>query len=224
MPKTSGRRGGAARPAPRGGPGPREAPTRSALLEAAARRYARHGPRKTTMEEVARAAGLSRATVYKHFPSKEALYRALLEQATQEFLAELRACIARPGGAREKLREIVGIARQVYSRSPVLLGAAAGDDEMRLEAVATEAMRDHEKRVIALLGELLAQGVRAGAIRAVDPRAAAYLMYQLGNVLVIREVSGRRDFPFEKILGAMDDLINHGLAPSAPGDAASPRR
>jgi hypothetical protein len=85
-------------------------------------------------------------------------------------------------------------------------------------------MRDHEERVIGLLSEVLAQGVRAGAIRAVDPRAAAYLMYQLGNVLVIREVSGRRDFPFEKILGAMDDLINHGLAPSAPGDAASPRR
>jgi AcrR family transcriptional regulator len=218
MPRPAGRRA----PAPEGRSPGGEAPTRSALLAAAARRYARYGPRKTTMEEVARAAGLSRATVYKHFPGKEGLYRALLEQTTQEFLAELRACLARPGGAREKLREIVVIARQVYSRSPVLLGAAAGDDEMRMETVASDAMRDHEERVIALLTEVLAQGVRAGEIRAVDPRAAAYLMYQLGNVLVVREVSGRRDFPFEEILGAMDDLINHGLAPSSPNPAAGP--
>jgi AcrR family transcriptional regulator len=190
--------------------------TRSALLEAAAQRYARFGPRKTTMEEVARTAGFSRATVYKHFPNKDALYRALLDRATQDFIAEVEACIAEPSGAREKLRQIVEIARAVYSRSPVLLGAAAEDDEMRIETIAAEAMRNHEGQLIALLAEVLGQGVRAGSIRPIDPGSVAYLMFQLGNALVIREVSGRRDFPFKKILDAMDDLINFGLAPTNP--------
>lgn len=193
---------------------PEERETRSALLDAAADRVSRFGPRKATMEEIARAAGLSRATMYTYFPSKDALYRALLERATQEFIAEVEACHAQTDGAREKLRRIVEIARDVYSRSPFLLGAAAEDDEMRIEAIAADAMQSHEKQVVALLAKVLRDGVDAGSIRSVDPQTTAYLMFQLGNVLVIREASGRGDFPFAKILDAMDDLINHGLAPT----------
>jgi len=202
--------------APTRGPLAGDEKTRSALLEAAAARYARYGPRKTTMEEVARTAGFSRATVYKHFRNKDALYRALLDRATQGFIAQVEACIAEPGGAREKLRQIVEIAHAVYSRSPVLLGAAAEDDEMRIETIAAAAMRRHEARLITLLAKVLGQGVQSGSIRRIDPQSVAYLIFQLGNVLVIREVSGRRDFPFQRILDAMDDLINFGLAPASP--------
>jgi AcrR family transcriptional regulator len=189
--------------------------TRSAILDAAAARYARYGPRKTTMEEVARTAGFSRATVYKYFANKDALYRALLDRDTRDFIDEVKACVeersTRGDGAREKLRRIVEITQRVYSRSPVLLSAAAGDEEMRVERIAAEAMRSQEAQIIGLLAEVIREGVRAGSIRSIDPEAAAYLMFQLGNVLVIREASGRRDFPFKKILDAMDDLVNHGL-------------
>lgn len=191
---------------------PGENATRTALLDAAARRYARFGPRKTTMEEVARDAGFSRATAYKHFASKDALYRALLERSTRGFVDEVRLCIAAPAGARAKLRRIVEIAHGVYSQSPVLLGALARDDEMRIEAIASEAMRTQESEIIGLLAEVLRAGIEAHAIREVDPELVAYLMFHLGNVLVTRELSGRRDFPLKKILDAMDDLIDRGLS------------
>jgi AcrR family transcriptional regulator len=186
--------------------------TRTALLDAAARRYARFGPHKTTMEEVARDAGFSRATAYKHFASKDALYRALLERATRGFVDEVRGCIAAPGSARAKLRRIVEIAHGVYSRSPVLLGAVERDDEMRIERIASEAMRTQEAEIIRLLSDVLRAGIEAGVIRDVEPDVVAYLMFHLGNVLVTRELSGRRDFPLKKILDAMDDLIDRGLS------------
>lgn len=193
-----------------------ERETRSAVLDAAAERFARFGPRKTTMEEVARTAGVSRATVYAHFGSKDALYEALLDRATQEFVGAAEACIDAPGRARRKLRRVVELAREAYAGSPVLLGAVTDDDEMRIAGIAAEAVGRHEARVIALLERVLTQGIEMGEIRALDPRATAYLMYHLGNVLVVREVSGRRDFPFRRILDAMDDLINHGLAKTRP--------
>lgn len=198
------------RPAPP--PAASEPDTRAAVLDAAARCFARFGPRKTTMQDVARAAGCSRATVYAHFRGKDALYAALLDRTTEGFVREVEACLAAPGDARAKLREIVRIARRSYAGSPVLLGAATEDDSMRLAHVAAEAMRRHEARVVALLERVVREGVASGALRAVDPRTTAYLMYQLGNVLVIREVSGRGEFPFRRILDAMDDLIHHGLA------------
>lgn len=186
--------------------------SRTAVLDAAAARFSRFGPRKTTMEEIARAAGLSRATVYAHFGSKDALYAALLDRITDDFVRRVEDCLEGPGGARQKLRRMVEITREVYAGSPLLLHAVRGDEEMRIDGVAAEAMGRHEERVMALLTRVLQQGVAAGAIRALDPRATAYLMYHLGNLLVVREVSGQGDFPFRKILDVMDDLINHGLA------------
>jgi len=56
----------------RGAPDPRK----PALLEAALQVFARHGYRKTSMEDVAQTAGVSRQGLYLHFPTKEDLFRA----------------------------------------------------------------------------------------------------------------------------------------------------
>ncbi len=49
---------------------------RSAILEVTKEVFLRYGYKKTSMEDVARAAGLSRQGLYLHFPTKEALFRA----------------------------------------------------------------------------------------------------------------------------------------------------
>ena len=67
---------------------------RRALLDAALGVFARFGYRKTSMDEVARAAQMSRQGLYLHFASKEELFRATvkhtLEEALQAALASLR--------------------------------------------------------------------------------------------------------------------------------------
>ena len=47
--------------------------TRDRILDAAERLLARFGYKKTTMEDIAREAGLGKRTLYLHFASKEAL-------------------------------------------------------------------------------------------------------------------------------------------------------
>src|SRR2546426_4150577 len=54
---------------------------RDVLLRAAARAFARAGFVHTSMEEIAAAAGITRLIIYRHFASKEALYRAVLQGA-----------------------------------------------------------------------------------------------------------------------------------------------
>ena len=127
------------------------AETREAILSAAGRRFARFGPMKTTMDEVAREARCSRATVYAHFPGKEALYKGLLERETQGFLREVESAVASSDGAARKLRNIVRATTRIYSDRPLLHGALSGDAEMALDRVARPAMRNHDKQVISLL-------------------------------------------------------------------------
>jgi len=201
-------------------PTPEEAadPTRDALLDSAAARFARYGPAKTTMDEVARTAGFSRTTLYAHFRTKESLYAALLERATRNFILQVRACLDQPGSPGRKLRRMVEIARQVYAEDPVLCSALTGETDARMEPVAREVQRRTQGEVVALLERAVRQGVESGRMRAVDPRRVAYLMFELGNALVIREVTGRGELPLSELLDQMDDLIHHGLAaPQAPG-------
>ena len=51
---------------------------RVAIVEASKPLFARHGFAGTTTKEIARAAGVSEALVFQHFPSKAALYREIL--------------------------------------------------------------------------------------------------------------------------------------------------
>ncbi|ANH37084.1 DNA-binding transcriptional repressor AcrR [Nocardioides dokdonensis FR1436] len=70
------------------------------LLDAAARAFAEHGVARTTMIDVARSAGCSRATLYRSFPSREALHLAFVHRAALRIAADLApASATRSAGA-----------------------------------------------------------------------------------------------------------------------------
>jgi AcrR family transcriptional regulator len=64
--------------------------TRAAIVEAALKVFATEGS-TATLDEVAVAAGISRATLYRHFSSREELFAALLDEAYADVLARMRA-------------------------------------------------------------------------------------------------------------------------------------
>jgi AcrR family transcriptional regulator len=61
---------------------------RERWLDAAESCYARFGPRKTTVEDVAQAAGVSRATLYRHFRTRDALLLAVIVREAGRLAAE----------------------------------------------------------------------------------------------------------------------------------------
>jgi AcrR family transcriptional regulator len=64
--------------------------TSAKALNAALNLFARHGYNRTSMADVAEAAGISRATLYVHFKDKEALVRALADNVVNELLQHMR--------------------------------------------------------------------------------------------------------------------------------------
>ena len=60
----------------------------AAILQGAATAFATKGFAGTAMEEVAAASGITKEIVYRHFASKEELYRAVLDTTTQSLQAE----------------------------------------------------------------------------------------------------------------------------------------
>lgn len=94
---------------------------RTALLQAAIAVFARYGYRKASMDEVARAAGLSRQGLYLHFPTKEALFRELVELLLERSLGAAQAALA--DKTRPLEERLVGAFDAMYGHYVESLGA-----------------------------------------------------------------------------------------------------
>jgi AcrR family transcriptional regulator len=105
--------------------------TRRGLVEGAARAFAEHGLRASTMQSIARAAGVAKATLYNHFRTKDEVARALLA-AELERLTAAAAAVAPQTALSLLADELAGspVLRRMRQSDPeVLLGLLAVDPE-----------------------------------------------------------------------------------------------
>jgi AcrR family transcriptional regulator len=113
------------------GAGPETDPAREAarlaILKAAERCFSRFGLTKTTMEDIARAAGMSRATVYRYFADREALVLASVMRRARADMPRARRHLSQFGTFGEQLVE--GLVRNTERgrRDPVIQLFATSD-------------------------------------------------------------------------------------------------
>jgi TetR/AcrR family acrAB operon transcriptional repressor len=81
--------------------------SRERILESAAVVFGQHGYRLASMELVAQEAGLTRQALYHHFPSKEALFRAVVEAVHEGAFEAERAAGLRQEQAGRRLADIL---------------------------------------------------------------------------------------------------------------------
>jgi AcrR family transcriptional regulator len=77
---------------------------REAILAAAMAVFAEHGYAGTSLDQVAQGAGISKALIYEHFPSKKELHASLVEAEIAELLERLAASVAGGVHGEERLR------------------------------------------------------------------------------------------------------------------------
>ena len=77
------------------------------ILDATMLVFRRHGFRRSSIEQVAEAAGLTRQALYHHFESKEALFRAVIERIPESAIAAEEAAVAEAETAGGNLGDIL---------------------------------------------------------------------------------------------------------------------
>jgi AcrR family transcriptional regulator len=132
--------------------------TRARITTAAVAQCEEVGLRRLTMEDVARRAGLGRATLYRHFQSKDALVQAVILREAETFFGALDGAIADLATDEERLEEGFAFALE-YARSHALLAKLLRSEPEtvlpslvgggQLVRMATDAVyeRIHEERV-----------------------------------------------------------------------------
>jgi AcrR family transcriptional regulator len=205
-----------------------EAERREQILDAALRLWMRNGFEATTVDAVAREAGIAKGTIYLYFPTKEAILEAIVQR--HSLLPDLAAGAAAVSGA--PLAEILpALTRQLWQRlragAPLVtllfreLPLRPAEARRFLESVVLPANR--------LLAEALDARVRAGELRAIDTFVAARAL--VGTLMIFlwtQEVLGGnalRPIDDDAIVDTVSALFLRGVLSSdtAPRHPAARR-
>jgi AcrR family transcriptional regulator len=102
-------------------------PATERILDAAGAELARRGVRRMTMNQVADAAGLGVATVYRRFPQKAELVRAVILREADAVTAAVLAELERPGTIHEQAAGGFTAFAHAISSRPLLIRLMRGD-------------------------------------------------------------------------------------------------
>ncbi|MDT9692924.1 helix-turn-helix domain-containing protein [Streptomyces sp. P9(2023)] len=171
---------------------------RTQVLRAAAALLSRKST--ATMDEVARAAGIGRATLHRHFAGRDALVRALEAMGIQEFEAALDAANLDEGPADEAVRRLV-----VQSEPNAQLLAFLVTENQLFEG---DQVNEGWARLDARVSDLFRRGQEEGAFRIdLSPAWLTEALYGLISSCAWSVMDGRvaaKDFSFmitELLLG-----------------------
>ncbi len=107
---------------------PAQAEPQDRILDAAVRVFRRHGFRRSSIEQAAEEAGLTRQALYHHFSSKEALFRAVITRLYERALAAETAAAEAADHAGHGLAEI--LVAEISARLRQLVSSLEGSPHM----------------------------------------------------------------------------------------------
>jgi AcrR family transcriptional regulator len=153
---------------------------RQQLLQNGYRLFSAHGLRKTNVEELAVAAGISKGAFYLFYPFKEALFMDVVEQVEQRFREELFRLVDLPGPSpRVRLFAVLQHAFRLVKTMPILQFLSGGDFDLLYRRVRRETFQEHIASDRAFITELIARCRNTGIPIQAQPEEIISLLYPL---------------------------------------------
>lgn len=187
---------------------------RRKILDAAIGLFSQKGFRGTTVRDLARHAGVSEAMLYQHFPSKEALYDAILEKKVQEMRRAWDLDWEATGDVRTVVRRMVQSFLERHMSDPafvriVLFSALEG------HGLARDFVRGPRAHFMERLAAYLKKKMEEGTLRDLNPDVAARLVIGMAYYgVLLREVFGEgflQSLEVETLSEAIADVFWRGI-------------
>ncbi len=176
------------------------------LLEEGTRLFSAYGLMKTNVEEIARAAGISKGAFYHFYESKEALFLDVIEQAEIYLRQEVLATIEQPGSApRARLFNGLKKAFIIFETMPILQFFSSTDFDVLFRRIAPDKFQQHLDSDRQFIKELIIHCHKTGIPIRAQPEQIVGLLYPL--VITIINDSGQKKNIFPSITDLYLQLI-----------------
>ncbi len=184
--------------------------TREGILEAAAKIFSEKGYHATSMQDIADAVHLQKASLYHHFPGKQEILVAIFDEALDLINTRLETVRSQPLLANEKLRQTMVCYMQTIAENQnlaavLLLELKSVDADLK----AQQAPR--REKFEKIWREIIAEGQQQGIFHDFDPSMTGRAILGVMNWTVTwYRQNGPR--PAEEIAEMFADLLLEGLS------------
>ncbi|KER67964.1 AcrR family transcriptional regulator [Burkholderia cepacia] len=193
--------------------GPADHDVRNQIVIAATEHFSRYGYEKTTVSDLARAIGFSKAYIYKFFESKQAIGEMICANCLSQIEAEVREAVGEADLPSEKLRRVFKVVTEaslrLFFQDRKLYEIAASAATENWQSVIA-----YEARVQALLQEILLEGRQRGDFERKTPLDETTMAIYLVMRPYLNPLLLQHNFDYTAVAPAqLSSLVLRSLSP-----------
>lgn len=179
---------------------------RHRILTAAKELFSQAAYDSVQMDNVARAAGIGKPTLYRYFPSKDELFLEVFKEALGELEIQVQAALAEEAAATTALARMIRAAVTVLGGQVGALRLLTGDHPNLIVRWRSE-FRQRRRPIMDAFRTALERGIATGEFRSVDLDAVPAMLVGMvrGGVMGADRISR------ERLADAAIDLVLQGL-------------
>ncbi len=180
--------------------------------------FGKYGLKKVNVEELAKAANISKGAFYQFFESKEALFMDVVEEVEKKYRVQLLEEIDLPGSSPHiRFRSILEKSLSLWQEIPLLQFFASSDYDLLLRRIPTDRLQSHFASDQLFIEQFVAHCLEAGIPLKVNAGRFMNLLYTLLLVVMHRNDFG--EGVLDETFDLMLDMITAyclGEIPSLP--------
>jgi AcrR family transcriptional regulator len=185
---------------------------RALIVDAAAGEFGRRGHRDARMEDIARAAGITKAVLYDHFPNKGALHAEVVRRASEDLVGTVIAAVAAAEGDPEaRFRAGLLTSFRVIEQRPdvrtLLLGEPGADQQ-----VAKASMKAQRGARAAMAALYLSEPSFLPGARDREQRAEHFAQAIIGTINALAVLGVEQKLSPERLTDLAMQLLWPGIA------------
>lgn len=173
------------------------------ILSVAQRKFARYGLHKTTIDEIAKDARISKGLIYHYYSSKEDIFYAVINKEVKYLESLIRKAISREITPQKKLETFIKT-RLNRMLEVVNLNELNKEVVKILIPEIEKGLINYRKKEIKIVSSIIKEGMRNGDFKKVNPDKTAFIFLSLFRGLEI-------PFIVDKILFDIGELVDFSL-------------
>ena len=194
---------------------------REKILVAARTNFFEHGFEEASMDEIARLAEVAKGSIYRHYPSKGALYMSVLAENGREFFQGAKRFVGDTDdlATPDRLRKLWSVYLKHWMKHPDSFGIFWAFDNAEILGELPEGLTDNIaenwKRGLEVTQRVLDEGVRRGEILPIDTWKAAQAFWTMANGIIEHDENIRRrkirGRPFQETYNFSIEMLLRGI-------------